>query len=67
MCTPLSSSAKDEIKSCKEAFEIAYQREFGFILPGRNIIVDDLRSVLVEFYTFLEVFFLFYAFLLMCE
>lgn len=28
---------------CMQAFESAYQREFGFVLEERKIIVDDVR------------------------
>ncbi|KHN74521.1 5-oxoprolinase [Toxocara canis] len=42
MCSPSASS--DQSMECyEESFNEAYKREFGFTIPGREIIVDDIR------------------------
>ncbi|VDM49570.1 unnamed protein product [Toxocara canis] len=47
MCSPSASS--DQSMECyEESFNEAYKREFGFTIPGREIIVDDIRTIVVE-------------------
>lgn len=52
MCSAKSgSSTQDSPKSGDflNAFQTAYKREFGFIIPDRQIIVDDLRWVYINY------------------
>jgi 5-oxoprolinase (ATP-hydrolysing) len=39
----MTASPSDGVTSYAEAFETAYKREFGFVLEGRSIVVDDAR------------------------
>ena len=43
MTEQASNGAHDGSRSWTQAFTAAYQREFGFLLEGRRIVVDDLR------------------------
>ncbi|XP_033115374.1 5-oxoprolinase-like [Anneissia japonica] len=44
MCSPIPSSDKSpKYGDFQKAFTDRYQREFGFTIPGREIIIDDIR------------------------
>lgn len=48
MCSPIKDNCDNPEWSCcygnfKEAFITRYKREFGFVIPERDIVVDDIR------------------------
>ncbi|KAI0221164.1 hypothetical protein L0F63_003542 [Massospora cicadina] len=40
---PVMVEVGETLEACFSGFEAAHRREFGFLLPGRHLVVDDLR------------------------
>lgn len=43
MCVGERKGGSEGLEAFKKTFEDSYKREFGFVIPDRDIIVDDVR------------------------